>query len=310
MIRRAVTMLAVAATVAACSQKPPTKKGPFVVTGDGIAITAEELKARLDETPAIVRPAFANPELKKLILEDMIKFELMARVAERAGIARDPEVVATMRRVMATKFQQRVQQEAVASIREAEVKQYFDEHQDEFNSPARVHAAHILVAAEVSGPARARKLAEARKLLGKVLADERLNRAAFARIATESSDEADTRSSGGDLMYRSREELEKAFGAKTAEALFALKDDETAQEVIETPQGFHLFHVYGRQAEEHDTLDEARPGITRVLAAERKVTGFEDTVKKLREAAGITVDDAALEQISVGASPVATRDAH
>ena len=61
------------------------------------------------------------------------------------------------------------------------------------------------------------------------VAEEKKNRAAFSRIAGESSDDAETKARGGDLVYQSREELERSLGKALADVAFATGDDETAK---------------------------------------------------------------------------------
>lgn len=57
MLRKALLLAALAAV--ACS-KAPSKKGPYVARGNGIVITSEELKARLDEQSPMIRSSFQN----------------------------------------------------------------------------------------------------------------------------------------------------------------------------------------------------------------------------------------------------------
>jgi peptidyl-prolyl cis-trans isomerase C len=277
-----------------------------VASGSGISITADDLKARLDEQSPLIRSRFGTLERKKEFLDNMIRFELLAKAAEKQGLANDPDVQLTMKKVMVSKYYQKFFQEkdAAKDVPEAEIKKYYDEHPDEFHRPLRVRAAHIFLAAQTGTPDRAKKLAEAKKLLAKIEAEEKKNPSAFTVIARDSSDDAATKPMGGDLSFKSQDELEKAYGKQLAEAVLKLKDNETGSSIVETPHGFHLVHVYGRQAEMNRGFEEVKAQIANRLGAQRKTKDFDDFVKKLRAEANIKVDDAALEKVPVtGAQP-------
>jgi peptidyl-prolyl cis-trans isomerase C len=305
MLRKATLFIAIAAAFA-CGKgnSAAGKKGPVVASGSGVTVTADELKARLDEQSPLIRARFSTLERKKEFLDNMIRFELLAKAAEKEGLANDPDVQLTMKKVMVSKYYQKFFQEKDASkdVPEADIKKYYDEHPDEFHRPLRIHAAHILLAADAGSPDRAKKGADAKKLLAKIQGDEKKNPSAFTVAARESSDDAATKAMGGDLSFKSVEEVEKAYGKELAQAVAALKDNETASQVVETPKGFELVHVYGRQVEMNRGLDEVKAQIATRLGAQRKTKDFDDYVKKLRAEANIQVDDAALEKVSVASA--------
>jgi peptidyl-prolyl cis-trans isomerase C len=302
MLRKTSIVLAVAATVA-CGKGAPSssKKGPVVAQGGGVVITADELKARLDEQSPMIRARFTTVERKKEFLDNMIRFELLASAAEKNGLGNDPDVQLTMKKVMVSKYYQKFFQDAEAakSVPEADQKKYYDEHPDEFHRPLRVHAAQVFLKAEASSPERAKKAAEAKKLLAKLQADEKKNPSAFPTVAREASEDVATKATGGDLSFKSQDELEKAYGKEVAEAVLKLKDNETASVVVESPKGFHLLHVYGRQVEMNRGFDEVKGQIASRLSAQKRTKDFDDYVKKLRADANIKVDDAALEKVPV-----------
>ena len=305
MVRRALVSAAILA-VLACT-KAPSEKGPYVARGDGITVTAKELKTRLDEQSPMIRGSFQSLDRKKQFLDSYLKFEVLARAAEKEGLANDPDVRFTMKKVMVSKYYQKHfqdQQDPLKAIPEADVRKYYDEHGDEFHRPARVHAVHIFLEADAASPERAGKLAEARKILAEVLQDEKKNDAtALTRIARTKSDDLATKGLGGDLGFRSQDEYEKAYGKEVSEAIFKLKDNQTAPEVIATPQGFHLVRVLGRQPEFNRTFEEARAQIALKLNGQRKSKQFEDLVKKLVDDAHIKIFDSELEKVSVASGP-------
>ena len=314
MLRRASLVLATAAALASCDRAPspapspsPSTKGPVVAKGDDIAITADEFRASLEQQSPLIRARFGTLERKREFLDNMIRSELLAKAAEKAGFANDPDVQRTFKQALVSKYYQKHFQDPDAgkNVPDAEVKKYYDEHPDEFHAPLRIHAAQIFLRAEAGGPDRVKKAGEAKKLLARLQAEEKKSPTAFAAIARASSEDAATKPMGGDLSFKSRDELEKGYGKELAAAAFALKDNETARSIVESQQGFHLVHVYGRKAEVARAFEEVKPELASRLAAQRRTKDFEDLIKKLRDDAKITIDDAALERVSVSGSPAA-----
>ncbi|HET9599877.1 MAG TPA: peptidylprolyl isomerase [Anaeromyxobacteraceae bacterium] len=305
MARKAVTLLLV--VLAACGGTS-AKKGPLLAKGRDVAVAAGDLKARIDEMPAFIRSRLAEPERRKEMLDELVRLELLAHAAEKGGMAQDPAVQLKLATVLATAYQQKFLQDLGSAnlVPDAAVQKYYEDNPEEFHRPYRIHAAHILFVAEAGSPGRAKKAAAARAVLARVLAEEPKNRAAFALTAREVTEDPASKASGGDLLWRTPEQLETGFGRELLQAVERLKDGETATSVVETSHGIHLVHLYGRDPESHQTLEEARPVIVRMLAKEWQAKAVETHVKALRAEAGVTVDEAALEAAAAaGAQPPA-----
>jgi peptidyl-prolyl cis-trans isomerase C len=303
MIRRILLVTAVAA-LAACGNSGPKKSGPVVASGKGITITADEFKARLDEQSPFIRSRYSTLERKKEFLDNLIRFEVLAKEAERQGLDKDPEVQLTLRKIMVQKLVQKSFQDQGAGkeLPEAELRKYYDEHKDEFNRPRKARVAAIIFNAPAGSPARAAKVAAARKALAKVKAEEKKNPLAFQQAVAAFSEDAASKGVAGDLGFKSADELEKSFGKEFAQAAFALKPGEISG-VIEGAQGVYLVRVAGVQEELSRSFDQVKAQINQKLSRERRTKEFDDLVKKLRDEANVTVDDKALEAVAVAAPP-------
>ncbi len=303
MIRRILLVTAVAA-LAACGNSGPKKSGPVVASGKGITITADEFKARLDEQSPFIRARYSTLERKKEFLDNLIRFEVLAKEAERQGLDKDPEVQLTLRKIMVQKLVQKSFQDQGAGkeLPEAELQKYYDEHKDEFNRPRKARVAAIIFNAPAGSPARAAKVAAARKALAKVKAEEKKNPMAFQQAVAAFSEDAASKGVAGDLGFKSADELEKSFGKEVAQAAFALKPGEVSG-VIEGAQGVYLVRVAGVQEELSRSFDQVKAQINQKLSRERRTKEFDDLVKKLRDEANVTVDDKALEAVAVAAPP-------
>jgi len=299
---RGILVTALAVAVAACKPAPPgpQKTGPAVAQGEGLLITADEFKARLDEQSPFIRQRYAALDRKKEFLDNLVRFELLARAAEKEGLANDPDVLLTTRKVMVQKLVQKKFAEGDPSkeIPEADAQKYYDAPRDEFVKPAKVRLAGILVAAgEKGGPAPAR----AAKLLAQLKGAMKKNPQALQAMAREVSDDPVSKGAGGDLGFKSKDDLAKQGGPAFADAVFALK--EGAPAAVDSTQGVWIVQVIGRQDEVVRTFDQMKGQIQARLAREKRTKEFDEYVKRLREEARVQVVDAELEKVPVSGGP-------
>jgi peptidyl-prolyl cis-trans isomerase C len=298
----AVSALVLAAALAACGQGP-RKSGPAVAKGDGVVITADEFKARLEEQSPFIRARYNTLERKKEFLENLIRLELLARAAEKQGLDKDPDVQATLRKVMVQKLVQKTFAEGdpAMEISEAEARKFYDDHKDDYVKPRKVRLAHILVAAP-PGPARAQKSAQAKKLLSRVQAEEKKNALAFPGLARDLSEDAATKATAGDLGFKTQAELEKQYGKPFADEAFALKSG--AVVLAESPQGFHVIKLTAAQEAIDRPFEVVKAQIQNRLYREKRTRDFDEFVKKLRDEARVTVNEAELEKVTVSGGPM------
>src|SRR5512141_2673814 len=245
MVRR-ILLVTVAAALAACGNSGPKKSGPAVASGKGITITADEFKARLDEQSPFIRARYSTLERKREFLDNLIRQELLAVEAERMGLDKDPDVRATIRKIMVQKLvQKRFQPDAnPADVPEADLAKYYEEHKTEYVRPRRVRVHAIVLNAAPGTPDRAKKLALAKKTLQQVKAEEKKNPMAFAQEVAAVSEDQASKQLAGDLQFRAHDELEKICSKAVADAAFALKAGEYSN-VVERPTGFFLLRFTG-----------------------------------------------------------------
>lgn len=286
--------LALSLLLVAC-RDGTTKSGPLVAKGEGVAVTAAEFQAALDRQSRAI--PFSDLAQKKELLDRMVKLEVLARAAEKRGLDKDPDVQLALRQILLRKLEQSVfpDGDPAKEISEADARKYYDEHRDEYVKPKRVRLSMILFA---GGPAeRAARGAAARRALARIRSEQGRNPGVFAEVAREASDDQASKQAGGDLGYRSREELEKQLGPAVAAAAFALKDGELSP-VLESPRGFLIIRLAGRQDEVNLPFDTAKTRIQFQLYRDRRGKEKEEFVRKLVDEARVTVYDAELEKLA------------
>jgi parvulin-like peptidyl-prolyl isomerase len=305
---RRFVVFALCALAAACSPDKGSQKksGTPVARGSGFTITADEFKARIDEQSPFIRARYSTLERKKEFLDNLIRQEVLAVEAERQGLDKDPDVRATLRKIMVQKLvQKKFQQDPAAApdVPEADLQKYYAEHQAEYVRPRKVRVHAVVLNAPASGPERAKKLALAKKALQKVRTEEKKNPLVFAQVVAEYSEDPVSKATAGDLQFRSQEELEKGYSKQLADAAFALKPGETSN-VVETPTALYLLRFTGEQPEVNRSFDQVKIQIANKLSRERKTKEFDEWMKGLKDQAKISVDEKALEAVEIAAAPM------
>lgn len=146
-------------------------------------------------------------------------------------------------------------------ISDADVEKYYTEHLKEFETPAQVHAVHLLVRVADTGGSEAEDRARAKVA-------EAIKRAKggedLGKIAREMSEDPGSKDKGGDLGWVSKGDMVPQF----EQALFALKKGEISAEPVRTPFGFHAVKALDIRPASRKPLKEVAAQIRDRLVAE------------------------------------------
>ncbi len=139
----------------------------------------------------------------------------------------------------------------------ARVEQFYKDSAARYHKPKRVHARHILVKVDESAGDEADKAARAKidALATRVAGGED-----FAKVAAEASDDAGSKTRGGDLGFFGPGTMAKPF----EEAAFALQPGQVSPPV-RTRFGWHLVKVEEVQPAQDQPLEQVRGAIAREL---------------------------------------------
>jgi len=316
----------VAVSTGACSDKPAqpkvdesaarakaeTKHGltheqakqPLVVIGE-TAVTVGDFAEQLADKSPYLRARYASPERRRELLDELVKFELLAKEATRRGLDRSDEVVRTKKQLMVQQMMKAEFEDKVklSDITEAEIKAYYDAHPDEFNKPAQVRASAVLIKDE----------AKAKKLL-KQLLDKPEDNELFRELASTQNDDATLGARGGDMQFFSRpherKEGDPPVPDALAEAAFKLdKIGDLVPELVKTDAGFAIVKLTGKRKALARTLDQTRRTIQHKLWRERREAAIDAFVKTLRAKANVQENWELLEQVKVEPAVLSGTDA-
>jgi peptidyl-prolyl cis-trans isomerase C len=280
------------------AQKP--KGGTPLATFKGGSITVEEVNHQLAALPPMVRMRLQSPAARKDYIEGLVRVELLAREGISQGLQNDPDVVETVKKVLAQKTLQQALEKNAPQPTDEEVKAWYDNHQADFQRPEMIHLQQLFLTADTKDPAKRKaRAAEAEKLRAKAKALKPEDEAGFSALVKASSDDALTKQMGGDLRPMPVGDVEARYGAEVAQAGKALQNPGDLSPVVATDKGFHILRLKSRIPARTQALDEVKMQIRNRLYSERRTAASEDLMKRLKSESGFTLDEAALAQLAV-----------
>jgi peptidyl-prolyl cis-trans isomerase C len=255
---------------------PEQAAEPLATIGD-TTITAGQFAEELASKGSFIRTRYNSPERRRELLDQMIRFELLAQEAHRRGYDALPEVERSRKQMMIRRYlEQRFEQGGPETVSQDDVRAYYEGHPSEFHTPEQVRASHILI----------RDRATAQRVLTQLLAapsDLRL----YRQLAEQHNADEATRARFGDLRFFSRPnermENEPEIPAEVANAAFAIEHiGGIAPELVHTDAGYHIVKLTGRRAAMNRTLEEAERPIRNRLWRERREDAIEQEITRLR----------------------------
>ena len=199
-------------------------------------------------------------------------------------------------------------------VDDAQIKQYYDSHLDQFKIPERVKVQYLVLSADQMAPGEQVSPAEIAKVYEdpanqarwhgsetlrashilvtvppkateaqraaakaqaeKILAEVKAHPERFAALAKEKSQDPGSAAQGGDLGYFGRGMMAQPF----ENAVFSMKKGEI-RGPVETEFGYHIIELTDIKAGKGRTLAEATPEITQELRRQRAAKQFADTAE-------------------------------
>ena len=283
---------------------PKQKEGTPLATFKGGSVTVEEVNRQLAALPPMVRMRLQGPAARKDYVEGLVRVELLAREGIRQGLQNDPEVVETVKKVLAQKTLQQTLEKNAPQPSDDEVKAWYDSHQADYQRPEMVQVQDLFLTADAKDAAKRKaRSAEAEKLLAKAKALKREDEPGFSALVKASSDDAMTKQMGGDLRAMPVPDLEARYGTEVGQAAKALQNPGDLSPVVATDKGFHILRLKAHVPARTQPLDEVKLQIRSRLFSERRTAASDELMKRLKTESGYTLDEAALAKIATTPGP-------
>lgn len=266
--------------------------GKSVATWSGDSLNDATLKERFASMSPYQRVRLQTLEQKKDYVDGVVRFELLAQEAVRRGLANDPEVVESTKKVMVQRLMQKEMEDRAFPISDAQISEYYEKHKSDFVKPAMVRLSHVFFTKE--------HRAEAEATLKEAQALQPLDYTAFAKLARERSEEPRTKPIEGDLRFLSDEELSAQYGPELVEAQKELTSvGQVLPRLVETKAGLHVVRLAARQQALNLGPEQVRVQLQSTLLNEAKQEHYRNFLEQLKKNAAYQLDENALGALEV-----------
>ena len=297
MIKRILIPLLLLASSAFAQQPAPAQNAPApqstaaavaddskrpVAVINGETITVEKLNRMYANLNTQMRTNYDQNGGKGAFLENYIRKRLLLQEAFKTGFDKKPDVVAAADAARESALFDRYVRDVVAAgiVTDKDVRDYYEQHPDDFATPEKVHVRHIVIAVKDNGPAP-KTDGQALEQISKISAELRaadiasamgkpddatmakLRLAHFADAAKKYSEDGSAES-GGDLGWMSKGQLDPTFEA----AAWGLKPG-VVSGVVHTKFGYHLIFVEGKESAGVEPFEAVKNGVREYLMTQK-----------------------------------------
>jgi peptidyl-prolyl cis-trans isomerase C len=266
----------------ACA-KQDGQKGPYLAKVGKATITQADYERELKSLPEFAQQLFEGAEGKERFLDELIKKELLYQEAQQKGLDKDEEFtqkIEEFKKITLIGYLLEKEVEEKAELTDQEVKDYYEQHQEDFANITQMRASHILVKTE----------SEAQQVLGRIKKGE-----SFAKVAREKSIDPGSARNGGDLGYFSSGQMVPEFESAAAR----MKKGEISPPV-KTKFGYHIIQVTDKKVGKTIEFDKVKTLIYQRLSADKQKDIFDSYIAKLRNSYKVDVNQEALSKMFGG----------
>jgi peptidyl-prolyl cis-trans isomerase C len=299
-----VTVAVIGLSISGCSKTSGDKSAKeanakTVIQIDDQKIDATVVEQYLERRAMPMHAENAADLLKKRV-DELVAEELYYREALRLKLDQDPEIRQKVKEILKQKLSEEQIQKKVMErkIAPPELQAYYEAHGDEFNRPAEVRVADVLIAVpkEASSDERTELKQKAEKVLAEALAGPNA-RAGFSRLVREYSDMPQTYAKG-DTGFFSQDGKPAGIDPGIVEAAFKLeKNGDISTAVIEAADGYHILMLTSRRPAFNKPFDQVANYLERRIKSEEINKRREEFLQELKGKAKIVIDEKAVAEI-------------
>ncbi len=281
----------------------PNEGGKTIAEFGGVKLSEKYIKTYVDNLNDYLKARYNTPERKEELMTKIAEGELVAMKAIKDGALDDPILLSQIKNTIARYYsgtKMKVQIEESLKISEDEMKKYYEEKKDTFNTPEKIKASHILIKITDSRDKEA-----ARKLAEKVAAEAEKgakDMGSFAKLAEKYSEDDGSRKRGGDLGYFQRTEEGGSMVKEFSDGAFALQNVGDISKPVESQFGFHIIKLTGKKDKVEKTFEDVKANIENTLKTEKRKTAYNDMIESYKKELGFKFNKDAALAIEISAS--------
>lgn len=262
---------------------------PVAIVGD-TTITLGEFQDQINRQSPYVRARYTTIEQKKEFLNNLIRFEVLAKEARAKGYDKNPDVVRAMKQVMIQKLMKSKFEKTFSpeDVSDADIKRFYEANPEDFNKPEEVRVSAIVV----KGQRSANEVAALAK------GPKGSTNNGFRELVDLYSADEDTKLRGGDLRYfaSDNDEIPKAV----RRAGFAMTSIGDVSGPIKVSKNlYYVIKQTGHRGAIKKELETVKRQIQNQLFRKKRSKAQKDFIEELRSKSDIKVFDKALSKIKI-----------
>lgn len=208
---------------------------------------------------------YNNPEGRRAVLQQLIGNKLLLLDAKRNLYEAEPAFREQLNKLKDNLLTSYAGEKAISgvSVTEAETKEYYEGHKEEFVSGETVNASHILVDSEEKAKAIYEEIASGAK--------------SFEDAASEYSS-CPSKQNGGNLGEFGRGQMVPEFDT----AVFEMQVGEVTETPVKTQFGYHLIKLISKSESKETPYDEIKDEIKAALLNDKRRKAYESKINQLK----------------------------
>lgn len=254
-------------------------------------VTVAQLQKLINKQSPYVRAQYEKePESLDKFIEGQIRYALLAEKGMALGYAQDPEVLDASKKLIVQKLTRDVfdNQVKLADVTDTEIEDFYKNNIDDYQKPEMMRLGHIFMS---FGDNKEKARAQITALLPQVKAPDKLaSRAHFRTLVKTHSQEESSKNTGGDMRYRSKQELESLLGGNATKQAWALPAVNDVSDVVESKIGFHIFKKLGQRPPSNRQLGEVRAQLKNRVYRQKRKEAFNQYLETLKTEIGVQMN--------------------
>lgn len=249
------------------------KDGKMVAKVGDKVIYDKQIEKFLSNLPPQVTAHYGAARIRREITDGFVNMEMLAWEARKRGIDKRDDVKFRMDMLIDQTLAREIEEELRKGITvsDADMKKYYDEHQDRYGARSRIFAHQIMLTSEADA---------------KVTLDKIKKGGDFAALAKQYSKDPVSAPKGGDIGLVTPGKLEPVLD----KAAFNLKEGEVSP-VIKAANGYYILKADKVVSEKERPYDQVKPSIENLMKREKVNKAIDDLKNEIKKKAKVEVNE-------------------